>query len=509
MGRPPGCTLDIMDLASLELDIASLTALTKASAAINSSLEPQEVLERIASSAASVMRAEASSVLTYDKRREKLVFSAAIGPHRDKLLGKEFDARLGIAGKVLRSGTSVNVDDVSSSPEFFEGIDQLTKFQTRGLLAAPMIWQSDVVGVVEVINSVAGGQFTPNDVKLLQVFADLAAAAVRNALIVDDLRRQNRAFRAATDDDRLVGTSPAFQETMKLARRVAGTNSTVLLLGETGTGKEVLARFIHRASHRADRPFVAVNCAALPETLLESELFGHEKGAFTGAISQHTGRFELADRGTLFLDEIGELSASVQVKLLRILQEREFNRLGGTRTLSCDVRILAATNRDLKKSIEQGSFRDDLFYRLNVFPITMPPLRERREDVPALAAYFVDIAAKNLNVPKKPLDQAATARLISYSWPGNIRELANVIERAVLLCDSPVICVEDLPREIAGATEPGEPGEHSLPASERAMIMHALRTCDWNQSAAARTLGISRDNLRYRIKKYGIRRDQD
>jgi transcriptional regulator with GAF, ATPase, and Fis domain len=296
--------------------------------------------------------------------------------------------------------------------------------------------------------------------------------------------------------------------TLKLADRVAPTHATVLLVGETGTGKEVLAKYIHNESPRADKAFVAVNCAALPETLLESELFGHEKGAFTGAFAQHLGRFELADNGTLFLDEIGDISASTQVKLLRLLQERAFTRVGGTQTISCDVRVIAATNRNLKGAISAGKFRDDLYYRLNVFPIELPPLRERRGDIPELATHFTQLASAELGVARRCVSPDTLAVLSAYDWPGNIRELANVIERAVLLCDGLELLPSHLPPEITRCDGRAEvPVDPTLRGQERAMIVQALDDHHWNQSKAARALGISRDNLRYRVKKYNITRE--
>jgi transcriptional regulator with GAF, ATPase, and Fis domain len=298
---------------------------------------------------------------------------------------------------------------------------------------------------------------------------------------------------------------------LKLCDRVASSNATVLLLGETGTGKEMLARYVHTASARAQAPFIAINCAALTETLLESELFGHEKGAFTGAVAQKVGRFELADGGSLFLDEIGDISPSTQVKLLRVLQEQEFVRVGGTRTVACDVRIIAATNRDLKKAMAAGTFREDLFYRQNVFPINLPALRERREDVAVLADHFAVRSSLHLGVKTLRIGNDAMALLTAHDWPGNIRELENVIERAVLMCDGDVIDASHLPRDIAGVTSDALPerGDSSLWDYERAMIVKALQDHHWNQSKASRALGISRDNLRYRVKKYNIERPAD
>ncbi len=495
-----------MDLTGCEFDRPSLTALTEASAAVNSTLELSMVLQQIARRAAAVARAEASSVLTYHALRRRLIFAAAVGARGEVLLGREFEADLGIAGRVLKSGRPLNVADVSTSSDFYDGIDALSAFQTRGLMAAPMIYQSETIGVIEVLNPCERGQFSSTDLELLTVFANLAACAARNARTHDQLRREHRALRESLLSRlQIIGASAPLREMLKLADRVATTNATVLLLGETGTGKELIAKYIHDRSERRQHAFVAVNCAALPETLLESELFGHEKGAFTGAIQQHLGRFELADGGTLFLDEIGDISASTQVKLLRLLQEHAFTRVGGTKTISCDVRVIAATNRNLKKALEEGRFRDDLYYRLNVFPIHLPPLRERREDVPALAEHFAALACQNLGVPPRRLAAETVALLVAYDWPGNIRELCNIVERAVLMCDGTDLLPAHLPADITGSTPTAAAfAGAGLWATERAMIVNALREARWNKSKAARALGISRDNLRYRLKKYNI-----
>jgi Nif-specific regulatory protein len=499
-----------MDLASYSFPPETFSALAQASATINSTLKLDVVLDQIARSAATVMRAEASSVLMFDRRRNKLVFAAAVGERGRELLGKEFEAGLGIAGRVLQSGHAENVDDVSQNPNFFSGIDEQSSFHTRGLMAAPMVYKSETIGVVEVLNRVGGGAFVEDDLQLLSIFANLAACGARNAQAHESLHKEKLAFRRSVlAGTEIIGSSQPVKQMLKLAGRVAPTNATVLLAGETGTGKEVLAKHIHNASTRAEKAFVAVNCAALTETLLESELFGHEKGAFTGAIAQHIGRFELADNGTLLLDEIGDISASIQVKLLRLLQEHAFTRVGGTKTISCDVRVIAATNRDLKKAIAESKFREDLYYRLNVFPITVPSLRQRREDIPALVDHFALIASAELGVESRSVTPEAVRFLTAYDWPGNIRELANVIERAVLLSDGRQLLPEHLPPEIVSATdEVKAPGAGGLWASERAMIVKALTESNWNQSKAARALGITRDNLRYRVKKYNIKRDE-
>ncbi|HUU85969.1 MAG TPA: sigma 54-interacting transcriptional regulator [Phycisphaerae bacterium] len=500
-----------MKLSESNLPRSSLAALTEASAAINSSLEPSVVLAAIARSAAEVMQAEASSVLLLDRRRKKLVFAAAVGDRGDALVGEEFDATLGIAGHVIATRKPQSVGDVHDDNHFYSGIDDMSAFHTRGLIAAPLIHKSEVIGVVEVLNRKEGGSFGGIDLELLAVFANLAAIGAANAQTHATLQRDNKGLRESVLGlDRVIGQSGAFKQVLKLCDRVAGSNASVLLLGETGTGKEVAARYIYQQSRRHDRPFIGLNCAALTETLLESELFGHEKGAFTGATVQKVGRFELADGGTLFLDEIGDISPSTQVKLLRVLEERELVRVGGTKTVACDARIIAATNRNLKAAVADGTFREDLYYRLNVFPVEMPPLRERREDIAVLIEYFVKQAGFDLGVAAPAIAPETVAIMTSHSWPGNIRELKNVVERAVLMCDGDTLLPAHLPREIAGAAAESleTQGDASLWGYERAMIIKALTDADWNQSAAARALGISRDNLRYRIKKYNIEKPE-
>ncbi|MCB9858495.1 MAG: sigma 54-interacting transcriptional regulator [Phycisphaerales bacterium] len=488
----------------------TVTALVEATSAINASLNLDDVLQAIARTSAAVLRSEASSVLMLDKRRNKLVFRAAVGDRGPALIGEEFDADLGIAGRVAKSGEPVIVEDVEDSNDFFRGIDAKSSFQTRGLVAAPLIWKNEVIGVVEVLNKVSGGSYDQDDINLLQIFANLAAAGAHNAAQHENVVRENRGLRETLKvQASIIGSSPALRQVMDMVNRVAGSNATVLLLGETGTGKEVTARQIHAASPRSNKAFIAINCAALPETLLESELFGHEKGAFTGAHAEKMGRFELADGGTLFLDEIGDISQSTQVKLLRVLQEKEFVRVGGTRTIATDVRIVAATNRDLQQAMEEGEFREDLYYRLNVFPIRLPPLRNRREDIPTLVDHFVNISATQLGCPRPSVSDEAMALLTGYRWPGNIRELQNIIERAVLLADGSEMTAPHLPREVVGEdiVQETAKNESSLWGYEKAMIIKALRENGWNQSKAARSLGISRDNLRYRVKKYDIKKD--
>jgi DNA-binding NtrC family response regulator len=335
---------------------------------------------------------------------------------------------------------------------------------------------------------------------------------VNQAARMRQLEMENRQLRAELSRPpgftHLTGSSPALEKVLKQARSVAATSATVLLSGENGTGKEMLARAIHQESPRAGEPFVAVSCAALPEALIESELFGHEKGAFTSASQMHKGRFELADGGTLFLDEIGDLSAAVQVKLLRVLQEREFERVGGTKTLPVDIRLIAATNRDLEKEVAQGRFRQDLFFRLNVVPLVLPPLRERPDDIPILAAHFAAKSAQRYGQAMPELDPSVVEVLLDYNWPGNVRELENLIERLVVLSNTTTLGLEFVPEKmlrVLPGTTPGDEStlEGAVEAVKRRMIVSALHS-EGNKVAAAKKLGISRSYLHRLINEFDL-----
>jgi transcriptional regulator with PAS, ATPase and Fis domain len=305
----------------------------------------------------------------------------------------------------------------------------------------------------------------------------------------------------------VLGTSPRIREIFQLLEMVAPSEATVLILGETGTGKELVAQAIHRNSLRAAGPFVAVNCAALPETLLESELFGHERGAFTGAANRKDGRFVLAHHGTLFLDEVGELTLPIQAKILRVLQAREFEPLGSTRTVKVDVRIIAATNRDLETMLREGRFREDLYYRLNVFPVVLPPLRERQEDLPGLAEFFLKKFGEKNRRAGISLSPEVLEAFRGYAWPGNIRELENVMERAVIVCQGAVVKIENLPpvfQQSSGLARMGEEKELELPELERQLISRTLDRVAGQRQQAAKILGISLDELNLKIRSYRL-----
>ena len=342
--------------------------------------------------------------------------------------------------------------------------------------------------------------------------------SVHNAVELSRAHQQYRILQESLEErystHQIIGKSPAMRETLSIVDRVSASRSTVLITGESGTGKELVARAIHFSSPRKDEPFVAVNCMAFNAGVLESELFGHEKGSFTGAVAMRRGRFEQADRGTLFLDEIGELPSDLQVKLLRVLQERVFERVGGTEPVKVDIRIVAATNKDLAKMVEEGSFREDLFYRLNVVQIHIPPLRERREDIPLLVSHFIAQIASENGIPPKSFTQEAQNYLSGYEWPGNIRQLQNVIERCMVMIPRDVIDVEDLPPEIRDEESQFKSAVDLLPVElnladtldkiEAALIRRALVRSDFVQAHAADLLGISRSLMQYKLKKYNI-----
>ena len=454
------------------------------------------------------------------------------------------------------------IQDVEALPDTPGGDRRLSRaLGVRSLLRISLRLEGGLVGELAFISQTPG-RYSQEDVVVARRVADYVSLALSHQRLAEEQRQAAEAReRAAQLEERVealkeeletsrgyrrvLGDSKLWQDVLTLAAKVAPTETTVMLTGESGTGKEVVARFIHRGSPRARGPFVALNCAALPETLLESELFGHEKGAFTGAATTHPGRIEQAAGGVLFLDEVGEMSPGVQAKLLRVLQEREFQRLGGTRPLKANVRVLAATNRDLDVALARGQFREDLYYRLRVFEIRLPPLRERREDILPMAEAFLEELGPAVGRPAAGISRQAHEALLSYPWPGNVRELRNVLERASILCDGGLITLEHLPAGMGrgqpagigslprpgafqemgtipgvpavpaatGAARPGvdpaaaaafPPGGVNLEMVERDLIAQALQEARNNRSRAARLLGISRSQLYYKIQKHGL-----
>jgi formate hydrogenlyase transcriptional activator len=404
------------------------------------------------------------------------------------------------------------------------GSDIARRILTEGLKSAiclPLISHGRPLGTL-VVASVREENFPRKDAELLQHVANQIAIAVENSLafgqIVDRANKLTEEklylqdeIRTEYNFEEIIGESPSLKRILEELKTVAPTDSTILVLGETGTGKELIARAIHNLSTRRERTLVKINCAAIPTGLLESELFGHEKGAFTGAIAQRIGRFELANGGTLFLDEVGDIPLELQPKLLRVLQEQEFERIGSTKTLRVDVRIIAATNSNLPQMVEENQFRSDLYYRLNVFPLTIPPLRERREDIPLLVRYFAQKYARRM---KKPIDTIPTRSMVAlteYHWPGNVRELENFIERAVILTrgEQLEIPLAELKPAISPAPTAVTNGTATLEQAERDHIVRALTETNWvigGASGAAARLGMKRTTLQSRMKNLGITR---
>ena len=409
----------------------------------------------------------------------------------------------GTAEEALKHAGDVDLVLTDLKLPGMDGLEMMAQLRAQNS-RAPVIVMS-AFGTVEVaVKAMKQGavDFLPKPFSL-----DHLTVVVDKALEVRKLRDENRDLREALGErykfENIIGRSGAMQEIFGTVERIAGTRATVLLCGESGVGKDRIARAIHQHSPRKDRPFVKINCTAIPENLMESELFGYEKGAFTGATVSKPGKFEQANTGTVFLDEIGDVPASVQVKLLRVLQDREFERLGSNRTMHTDVRVIAATNVDLRAALEQGTFREDLYYRLNVVPINIPPLRERKEDIPFLAEHF----ALKFN---GELSEGAIERLTSYHWPGNVRELENVLERSILLAPTPRLEAADVRIEASRSPRSVEGGSNFLPEGmtldqyEQSILREALKRANGNKSQAARLLGLTRNALRYRLAQMGI-----
>ncbi|MGP8247731.1 MAG: sigma-54-dependent transcriptional regulator [Bryobacteraceae bacterium] len=390
-----------------------------------------------------------------------------------------------------------------------DGLEFLAKIRQQNA-QAPVIMMTAFGSVETAVEAMKAGA---TDFLLKPFGFDHLQQVVSKALEVRALRDENRQLKAELgrryEFDNIIGRSPNMQEIFATIERVAPTRATVLLAGESGVGKDLIARAIHFHSPRRDRPLVKINCSAIPENLMESELFGYEKGAFTGANTSKPGKFEQADTGTVFLDEIGDVPAAIQVKLLRILQEREFERLGSNTTRHIDVRVVAATNQDLRAALEQGTFREDLYYRLNVVPLNIPPLRDRKPDIPFLANHFIHKLAPDSGSRVESITEAGMEKLVAYHWPGNVRELENVIERGLVMCtgtalDAADIRIESAPRPRGNSDSHFLPEGMTLDQYEQDILKEALRRADGNKSQAARLLGLTRNALRYRLTQMGM-----
>ena len=420
---------------------------------------------------------------------------------RDRRLGanETVHASQTILSRVLEENVAVLSNDVLSDESFREA-DSLMTTKVGSVLAVPLTVQDKILGVIYLDASSPGVRFDADLLQLVSALGNIAALTIENARHVEWLGGENRRLHEELNiHHSMVGESKAMHEVYDFVSRVAGRDSTVLISGESGTGKELVARAVHENSPRAGKPFVAINCAAITETLLESELFGHERGAFTGAVAQKKGKLEIAEGGSVFLDEIGELAIGMQAKLLRVLQEREFERVGGTRPIKLNIRLIAATNRDLKEASRSGTFRPDLYYRLNVVSLHMPALRERREDIPLLAAFFAANYSQSVKRRVAGISPQARTCLMRYEWPGNVRELENAIERAVVLGSTELILPEDLPdsilEETAASGEPINALHDGIQEAKKVLIERAIEQADGNYTEAAKLLGVHPNHL--------------
>jgi formate hydrogenlyase transcriptional activator len=515
-----------------------LQLLLNLTARITSSLDRREVLRAIAANVREVIHADGVTVSLLDAASGQCRVFAVDFPHGKGVIKEELFFRPSAAGKKVMDTLKPVVIDTRERDECVIGTTALAAEDVKTLCLIPLVNRGRVLGFLSLLRRTET-PFTSEDVDFLSRASGQIAIAIENALAyreiseLKDKLAQERLYleeeiRADSDFERIIGKSAALKRVLRLVETVAPSDSTVLLLGETGTGKELIARAIHDHSQRKDRTFVKLNCAAIPTGLLESELFGHEKGAFTGAIAQKIGRLELADQGTLFLDEVGDIPIEIQPKLLRVLQEREFERLGSTHTRKVNIRLVAATNRDLEKMVADREFRSDLFYRLNVFPIRIPSLRERKEDIPLLVSYFAQKFAKQLQKQIESVPSVAMKALTAWEWPGNIRELENFIERAVILTRGKALeapLTELRKTETATAVDAGvdrknrtarkpsssrpnvNAGAEEYERKEREEIIDALTACKGRvggSDGAATRLGINRTTLLYRMRKFGI-----
>ncbi|MDR1893569.1 MAG: sigma 54-interacting transcriptional regulator [Spirochaetales bacterium] len=471
------------------------------------------VLARILEAATRLSKGEASALLLVNPENQRLYFEITMGPRSRKVKQYSLGPGEGIAGWVAQHNTSLMVNDVGKDERFFAGIDRRTGFNTDAILAVPLRIEDRCVGVIEIVNRTDKKDFTQEDLQWLEIFATQAALAIQNARSYQKVLEQLSQLKEEMEEPRefhtFVGSSRIIREKLELARRIAGTESSILICGESGVGKELFAEQIHLHSPRREKPFIRVSCAALPETLLESELFGHVRGAFTDASSERRGKFELADGGTIFLDEIGELSPGIQAKLLRVLQERTLEKLGSEESITVDIRIIAATNRDIEKAKEEGSFRADLYYRLNVIPFYVPPLRERPGDILELSEFFLDKILRDTQKAPMTFSPQAEEALLSYNWPGNIRELSNVIERAAVICETGRIEPADLGLglgEKAGEEAYlGKTLREAVNLFKKQFLYSNLKARSFRQSETAKALGIQRTYLSKLIKDLDIR----
>ena len=495
------------------IDIEKFNTLIEINALINSNYADLNfLLTQILNSAMRLCQGEAASLLLVNKETQELYFEVSLGGAGAEVKRYTIKMGEGIAGWVVAHNRSIIVNDAESDTRHRHDISKNINYISKTMLAVPMRVKDECLGVIEIINKKDRCQFTQEDLDWLEIFATQAGIAVVNARSIekarDKIEQLHEQFGSNLEHTKLIAKSPLILEKLEIIERVAKTDSSVLLLGESGAGKEIFAEQIHLKSPRNKKPFVRVNCAAIPEGLLESEFFGHVKGAFTSAFSSRHGRFELADGGTIFLDEIGELPLALQSKLLRVIQEKAFEKVGSDITINVDVRILAATNRDIEKQVENGEFRRDLYYRLNVLPLYIPPLRARPEDIPELAEFFLLKSMKKTQNNFVGFSSEAMDAMLAYSWPGNVRELQNCVERACIIGKGKLIEADDLFLKPSASSVIPRDGNRNLKNAENIFRAHFIKQVleenNWNQTEASKALDIQRTYLSRLIRELDI-----
>jgi Nif-specific regulatory protein len=492
--------------------------LSDISEAFAESLDLEETLKSMLKSLDIYLKLRRGTITLLDPDTERINIKVAHGLSKKSESLGSYQIGEGITGLVVQSGKEIIVPDISKDPRFVHKTKSRQRLTAKkvAFFCVPIKLEGKTIGTLSVDRQATKSSDSEADVRLLNIISTMVAQAVKLNKLVETERKRLRdenvrlrgELKSRFDVHNMVGSSNAMREVYQLIEQVADSNATVLIRGESGTGKDLVAHAIHYNSLRKDNPFVKVNCTALPETLLESELFGHEKGAFTGAAERKLGRFEMAHGGTVFLDEIGDFPPNLQVKLLRIIQFREFERVGGLETIKTNVRIIVATHKNLEELIKEGHFREDLYYRINVFPIYLPPLRERKDDIMLLADYFLGRHSAENRKQISRISTPAIEMLTRYHWPGNVRELENCIERAVLLCDGEVIRSEHLPPSLQMIRKDESLAQRSLTEiiaeKERELIVDALKKSGGRQRRAAQELGVTERVLGYKIRKYDI-----
>ncbi|MGH7890458.1 MAG: nif-specific transcriptional activator NifA [Thermodesulfobacteriota bacterium] len=512
----------------VDTKVLELTTIYEVSKVLASTLNLKNSLDSVANILDKFIDMKFCSVVLYNIDTRELSTFVSLGIDEEEKKLRTYRVGEGVIGKVFKSGSPIVISDVRDEPSLMDQVKLYDDNLCFSYICVPIKAGEKAIGTLGAAFYEGKVSFSMEaGVRVLTMVGSLIGQTVELSRRVKNEKQQlieektslHQQLRSKHSLENVVGQGEWMKEIFETVHRVANTTATVFLRGESGTGKELIARAVHYNSPRAKKPFIKINCTALPETLLESELFGHEKGSFTGAMNERKGRFELADGGTIFLDEIGDIPVSTQMKLLRVLQEKKFERLGSSKTISVDVRVIAATNLDLEKAMAKGVFREDLYYRLNVIPIFLPPLRDRKEDIPILIEHFLGRFNEENKKRIRPSDEVM-GLMLEYSWPGNVRQLENCIERLVIMADRDGVTVDDLPYEIRALNKPLHldpdatdtrnhvAGNVSLTKTvkemEKERIIEALQKCGWIKSRAATLLGISARQVDYRIIKYGI-----